>query len=246
MKYCLNYNQPKEWLTKADEIYVPASAWSNIPELMVNYPDKTIIVGFGAMPEDRIDTYIKNYPNLVFKTDDFSSADDLRLRSGRAYTSYTARSFNDIINMKENGHEYVIIASPLTFSLNELKKYFPDVKFRMCPNFAWENGGKGAINATFVRPEDVSVYDETVYAFDFYSESLLQERTLYHIYAENKTWPGDIDKLITNLNTYGLSNLRFTDTFAQRRANCHQNCHICGYCNRIVTLGKLIADKDED
>jgi hypothetical protein len=246
MKYCLDCRQPYEWLDKADEIYVPHFAWGSIPELILKYPDKTFIAKVENPNDDKIAIYAKNYSNIVFKTDNFSVADELKQSGARVYVSYTARSFNEINIMRDKGYEYIIVAAPVTFSVKELAQYYPNCKFRVCPNFAWECGMPASVNATFIRPEDVTHYEEGIYIFDFYSESLVQERTLYHIYAESKTWPGEINEIITNLNVYNFSNLRFPPSFGEMRANCRQACHICHYCNRVIALGKLVEKKDNN
>jgi hypothetical protein len=61
------------------------------------------------------------------------------------------------------------------------------------------------------------------FRFDEDAQYLQKERTMYHVYAENKTWPGNLNILITNLNHH-CENLLIADGIGERRMNCRQRC----------------------
>jgi len=85
----------------------------------------------------------------------------------------------------------------------------------------------------YIRPEDIDTYAEFIEHFEFDADNSLQkEHTLYHVYAENKNWPGNLNLLLTYLNM-DVDNRGFevipveegdTKIFAHRRVNCGQRC----------------------
>ena len=56
---------------------------------------------------------------------------------------------------------------------------------------------------------------------------------MYKIYAEDKTWPGNLNLIIDNLN-FNVDNRLFyaEDNLAERRMNCKHKCMIgaCRFC----------------
>ena len=95
---------------------------------------------------------------------------------------------------------------------------------RAIPNLAYEPylSHENGICGGWIRPEDTEVYGQYISVFEFYAPKMLEkESTLYHIYAENKKWPGNLNLLIDNLN-YDFNNnaLYDEDNFALRRMNC--------------------------
>ena len=62
-----------------------------------------------------------------------------------------------------------------------------------------------------------------------------KESTLYHVYAEQKTWPGNLNLIIDELNCDFDNRLIYDeDNFAIRRMNCQQKCKSFGSCHYCV------------
>ena len=111
------------------------------------------------------------------------------------------------------------------------------IPLRAMPNIAYipyiphENGIIGG----WVRPEDTEAYGQYIDTFEFYTfKALEKEAALYKVYAENKTWQGNLNLIIENLN-FNIDNRLIYDenNFATRRMNCKQKClngHSCHYC----------------
>ena len=59
MKFCLSSRQSKQYLEKADEIRVDFRDRNSIPDLAMDYPDKTII--------------LVQYPGDKFETDELET-----------------------------------------------------------------------------------------------------------------------------------------------------------------------------
>ena len=59
---------------------------------------------------------------------------------------------------------------------------------------------------------------------------------MFHIYNDNKTWPGKLDLLITNFNLE-IDNRAIVNDLAEVRMNCGQKCMRsgnCRYCDTAV------------
>ena len=101
---------------------------------------------------------------------------------------------------------YIILAAPLCFDLKKVKAK-TQIPIRLCPNLAFDayipraNG----ICGSWIRPEDVEIYEEWVDTLEFITDDLSKESTLFHIYAENKVWPGNLNLLLTNFNVNSMS-----------------------------------------
>ena len=104
-------------------------------------------------------------------------------------------------------------------NLDELDKF--DITIRMSPNiayYAYIPRGNGIIGG-WVRPEDTEVYEEYIDVFEFEDCDKKKEEALYRIYAEQKSWPSDLNGLISNLNYHASGKLILPD-FAKVRIFC--------------------------
>ena len=128
-------------------------------------------------------------------------------------------NFYDLKALVDYGCCDVKIDAPLTHMANKIEKY--DITVRMSPNIAYyayiprENG----IIGSWVRPEDTELYEDFVDIFEFENCDKRKEEALYRIYAEQKTWPGDLNNLITNLN-FSTNNKLILPEFGIARTIC--------------------------
>ena len=238
MKYSISNRQTKQMLNKADEIIVRSNDYRIISDLFVDYPDKMIILDIKPEMEKEIQDYIillaqENSERFCCKIYDMNNIGWYKNNNIKFYYGFPINSFYDVKGLIDLGVEYISIMAPLTFSMNRLVEF--NMKFRMVPNVAYsayiprDNG----ILGQWVRPEDVPFYENGIYIFDFEDcDSLEKERTLYHIYAEQKNWPGNLNLLISNLNI-DVDNRAIIDELGESRANCGmrccetQTCHLC-------------------
>ena len=138
------------------------------------------------------------------------------------------------------------LAEPLFFEMDIVKQF--GVPVRMVPNVAYIDGlpREDGVCGTWVRPEDLDLYEDYVEVVEFEDANLKKEQALYRIYAEQKNWPGDLQMIITNLNHDGLNRIIVPD-FAEKRLNCGQRCQKtgnCKLCYRALTLA--MPDKIRD
>lgn len=105
----------------------------------------------------------------------------------------------------------------------------------------------------WVRPEDLwNEYYKYVDYIEFDTpkeptrEDLMREQALFRIYAEQKTWSGEVDKIVENINHMAINRLLPKD-FGEHRANCRQTCEIysnCHYCYRALDLADSVKLKE--
>lgn len=253
MKYCVNCRQPKDVLEKVDEIYVEPRDYRIVPELFVKYPDKRIILEFNANNFELavLQQYAEASPeNFVVKLmylndQNLSFVKDFGIKF---YYGYPISTFYELRGLQDLGVEYIFIQEPLSFEMEKLSKI--DMKFRMVPNIAYAAyiPRKDGLHGQWVRPEDIKYYEDGIYVFDFEDANLEKERTLFHIYAENGCWPGNLNLLLTNFGI-NIDNRLFPADFGEHRSNCGQRCQsrgTCHYCDLNIRFHDMVQEHREE
>lgn len=242
MKYCLSARQPKAIQSKADELLVMANDHKYIPELFIDFSDKMIILDLPFARFDELRDAVKTYAeagaeNFCCRIDNLLIASWFKDNNIKFYYKYPASTFYEVNDLISLGVEYVAITAPLTFKMNMLHRNNRQTKYRMVPNVSYdayiprENG----IYGQWVRPEDIKYYEKGIYVFEFDSANdLIKEKTLYHIYAEQKNWPGNLNLLITNFNI-NVDNRLLPDNIGEIRSTCGQRCQETGRCHICKT-----------
>lgn len=246
MKYCLKSRQNKKYLALADEIFVECRDYRQVSDLFIEYPDKMIIL---EITNEKFEEEESTFMNIV---EEYSKISNnfccciYNLKQAmwfieheiKYYYGYPVSTFYDVRALAAIGVEYIKVTAPLTFQIPNLAKF--DTKFRMVPNVAYDayiprNDG---ICGQWVRPEDIEHYENGIYVFEFENANLEKERTLHHIYAEEKVWNGNLNLLITNLNI-NADNRAMPDEFGAMRSTCGQRCMVNGACHFCATAFKF-------
>lgn len=145
------------------------------------------------------------------------------------YWNFPITTFYELRALKDIGVEYALIEAPLTHDI--IKAASIGVKLRMVPNVAYyafiprDNGVCGS----WIRPEDLYMYEPYIEAIEFEDCDLKKEQALYRIYCEQKAWPGDLGMIITNLNYLGVNRMIPSD-LTKRRMTCGQKCQSGKHC----------------
>lgn len=244
MKYCLSYKQDANYLQKADEIRIPANAVNTILDIHETAPNATIILMFPYLESEKIALLdwkgLENY-NILLKNNFIIGAsnreiwDECKKRGIKFYCSTFINSFYDLQAAKDYGCCYALISAPLTHSLKKVKQI--GIPIRMVPNLADYSiiPKKDGVLGSWVRPEDVELYEPYVDVFEFETSEPRKERGLYRVYADKEGWPGSLNLLITNLNYQGTNRLLPRD-LADRRINCGQRCLTGTHCRACYHL----------
>ena len=121
------------------------------------------------------------------------------------------------------------------------------IPIRLHPNIAYdayiprENG----ICGQWIRPEDEHIYDEYVDTFEFITNDLEKEKTLLHIYKDNKYYNGNLNLLFTNFNV-NVDNRALPENIGELRANCGQRCMsqgTCHFCENGIKFSNNIRER---
>jgi hypothetical protein len=243
MKYCLSSRQNKEYLTKADQIKVQYRDRKSIPDLIIDYPDKEIILENPTGEElDWNDLKLwktLSKDNLILSLLEVRQLTEAVKMGFKAYFGWTINDFETLRTVLNMGVCYVKISGPLFFDLDNVNKIAGN-KIRITANVAFDDGlpREDGVVGTYIRPEDVDVYANYVDSIEFEDCDLTKEQTLYRIYAEKKAWPGELGMLITNFNYVG-TNRMIPSSFGLARLSCKQKCQStssCRACYRILEL----------
>lgn len=247
MKYSLSSRQSKKYLALADEILVEARDYRQISDLFIEYPDTMIILQIENVNLNEpdymkvVEEYGKSSENFCCCIYNLREANWFKERGIKFYYGYPINSYYDMRGLIHMGVEYIKIIAPLTFCMKELSTI--DMKFRMVPNVAYDSYilRENGICGQWIRPEDVSYYDNGIYVFDFEDATLDKERTLYDIYTSG-VWNGNLNLLLTNLNI-NADNRALPDDIGETRANCGQRCMergICHFCETAFMFEKAL------
>lgn len=250
VKYCMSCRQPDRVLRQADEIKFELRDFRALSEYVEKFPNKTFILEMDKdIPKDFDWNKIENYAKIVdfyVALYDLGHIPECSLRNIKYYYKYQINTFYELQGLKDLGVSYVLIGAPLTHDLWAAKSI--GVPLRMMPNIAYLPYIKHSdgIEGSWVRPEDVDKYDQYIAAFEFYApNNLKKEAALYRIYAEDKSWPGNLSLLIDYLEVDANNQIIYDEeNFAKRRMNCGQICQKgkhCRFCyNQLIESPKLV------
>ena len=241
MKYCLSARQPENVLKRADEIKIELRDFRAIPDYIDKYPNAALILNMvNELPEkfswEEIELYSKKHGDFYCAISNKNQAVECKLREIKFYYKYPVTSFYELEALKDMGVSYVLVGVPLIFDLKAVSRY--GIPLRTIPNLAYEPylEHEHGICGGWIRPEDTDKYGEYISVFEFYAPKMLEkEATLYHVYAENKKWPGNLNLLIDFLNIDINNNAIYDEeNFAEKRMNCRQRCISTGTCHYCI------------
>ena len=253
MKICLNARQSDVYLQKANEIKVEARDHKAIPDLAEKYPNADIILNMGPVDNGRIThENLKTYnilckENFLVCTGDISPETRHFFESNniKYYWGYEVCTTYELKALKENTQVcYVRVGAPLFFQQDIVKDY--GIPVRVVPNVAHSNyvPHTDGVNGTWIRPEDLHLYEPTVTAIEFEGiDNQEQEQALYRIYAEQHKWPGELNMIVQNLGA-SPTNRMIPSECTEYRLNCGQRCTSKGNCTLCWRYFSL-ADPDK-
>lgn len=247
MKYCVSGRQPINILRQADEIKMEYRDRQKLLDYIEDLPEKTYIL---EIPKGTMDIdwdflkMISDKVDFMLCLFDLSYSKEAANREIKFYWGYPIISYYELNGLLPYAPCYLLLGAPLYFDLSRVHRMSGGIPVRLCPNAAFdtyiprENGIKG----TWVRPEDIGVYEPWVAAFEFITENLKQEATLLHVYKDNGNWPGNLNILFTNFNV-NVDNRAIPEEIGELRANCGQRCMsngTCHFCDTAIKFSDLV------
>lgn len=249
MHYCLSAQVSDEYIKKVDEIRIKYKELNKLLDLYEINPNLSIILTISTQQKDagidwnEIEKYNTMWQKrLIVETDSFEIMDVCKALDIKFFYALPVNNFYDLKALAEYGCCDVKIDAPLTHMLDKLSVY--DITYRMTPNIAYyafiprENG----IIGSWVRPEDVELYEDYIDVFEFEDCDKKKEEALYRVYNETKSWIGDLNKLITNFNYQGV-NHKISKDLTLCRMFCNQKCTQgvnCNICQRFLDISTKI------
>lgn len=182
MHYCLSSQVGNEYLKKADEIRVLYSRLDSILDLFEINPNATFILRITSKDDKNkirwteIEKYnIMTKQKLIIETDDFDIMDACKALNIKFFYAIPINSFYDLKALADYGCCDVKIDAPLTHMLDKIEKF--DITIRMSPNIAYYSyiPRPNGVIGSWVRPEDVELYEEYVDVFEFENCDIKQE-----------------------------------------------------------------------
>ena len=264
MKYSLHLRTVShKYLQKADEIMIEYRDRKAIPDYAKKYPNARIALEVTPDTPWEIseikDYFILAKNNLILCLPDIRDERIPQLIEAGIpfFWGYTITTFAELRALIQAGASEVRIGAPLFFECDKLQKF--NITKRICANVAHEGylPFMDGIIGSWIRPEDVSVYEDTFDIIEFADCKENKEEALYRIYAEQKNWPGRVDMIITNIVTPAYNRM-IPEEFATTRKNCGQRCAsggACRICYRLLALAipdlireyqEAIKEKAED
>lgn len=235
MKLCVSARQEPKYLDWAEEIIFEYKDREGIFDFIQKFPDKTIILI--AYNEEDLDwAEIQKYNILtkekfILALNNFYLVNTCKEQGIKFYFGYPITSYDELTAALAMGSYYVRLGAPLFFDMDYIKTHFPEAKIRLIPNVAYDDFyfRENGIPGTWIRPEDIRMYDPYAEVIEFNDANLMKERALIRIYWEERYWPGDLQMIITNLNAEGVN--RFIPSeVTEKRLNCRQICKARRHC----------------
>lgn len=242
MKFCLRSRVSSNYLAKAHEIKVDTRDYNSVPDVIEKYPNADIILELFHKEDINWDELrrwgILAKGRLILCLDKIEDIPKARAINVRYYLGYPVTNYYELNALIAQEVCYIVVGMPLFFEVNKLKPFAVD--FRCIPNVAYIDGmwRSDGVCGQWIRPEDLELYDDIFTAIEFSHVKVDKEEALYRIYAEQKTWPGDLGMIIENLNYLG-ENRMLDRQVTESRMNCGQRCQSgsrCKICYRALDL----------
>lgn len=152
--------------------------------------------------------------------------------------------YEDARDLKRLGSQYVLIEAPLFFEMDKVSNL--EVPVRLAPNVAYydnwipkENGLYGS----WIRPEDIDLYNSYVDTIEFAASSATQEEGYYRVYCKDKEWGLELSNFIKNYGRFPGHNAYIPQSFTEARLNCGQKCQSDGSCHICYKAIQLSINK---
>ena len=243
MKYSLSWRSDN-W-KQADEVVCPANQLGFI--LKDIQPNQRLVIVRARTDIDDIMKYIPENIDYTIRCTDIWTY-KLVSRNYKAYIDAPVTDWETFHIYQELGVTDIRIDGPLCFCGEALSKARESgVKIRAKIGFyGFERANRKLTpNTFFIRPEDISIYEDAIDIIEFPDEDKKGE-VLFRIYTEMGCFTDNLNILYGRFDGYDdIRNTLFSDIFALRRYNCKQRCldpaaSPCHYCFTEFNIVKSI------
>lgn len=250
MKYCLSYDNK---ILNPDELALSAHHLGYYSQ--EDSTKRIIIVLRDEELTEEMTTELtkaKNrIPNYTIKTYSLSVLQMLLDLGFNAFLGYAIDNWELFYELAAIGVSDIEISGSICFQTARLKqeKKARNLTLRCCPNFIvnalFPKNKKSRVNNFFIRPEDISSYEDVFDVFDFSTTTLEKQKVCFNIYSRGH-FDDDISLLIPAIGTH-THNAYIDSSFAESRLNCGQACiqkgSHCHLCSSICKLTDTLVDR---
>lgn len=251
MLFSVNYKSA--YKQEADEIRCPVNQLGLILPFIKNNPNKRYNIAAVSSVErpkmiEQIDIVKEITDNYTIECNDISTLISLIFNGYNAYLSFPVTDWETFSNLVNQGVSDIYIDGPLGFQFDAVIKAKQDnpVKIRVSPTVS-PNAALSSLETSssfFIRPEDLTRYEEMIDIIDFKIPEQEKEDALYKIYKRG-TFDFNLADLIEHLRLR-VPNLFIQKEFVDYRLNCGQRCRIpgksCHLCDTQVSLTNTLLD----
>lgn len=230
MNYCLSSQVNSDYWKLIQEIKLPYKNLNKILDIYEVNPNLSFILRITSKEDKNkikwkdIEQYnIMTQGKIIIETDSFEIMDVCKLFNLKYFYAIPINTLHELKALVDYGCCDARIDAPLTHMLDKVSQY--PITLRMTPNVAYYKyiPHKDGVIGSWVRPEDVELYEPYIDVFEFEDCDRDKEQSLYNMYAVHKKWPGSINNLISNLDYQGTNHLVPSD-FSRLRLTCGQKC----------------------
>lgn len=211
-------------------------------------PEKRIILDVPGYESDFAtwNMYAEKFEFFCVALHLLSRSEEMNEQGIKWYWPYPITTYYELTEILKMNPCYVLLGPPLSFDLPNVKLKTKEIPLRMVcnvarPNYLADSSSSG-IHGQFIRPEDVELYGEYIDVIEFgdIEGDMKKERTLLHIYKDNKEWPGNLNILISGLNQ-NVDNRIIPEDFGPCRMICGQKCmktSLCHLCDSAILFAE--------
>ena len=249
LKFCLNSRMANSYLEKADEISIDYRDRGQLLDFIEKYPKAQLIISISYLDED-IDwkqlglasralnakgrSLIARIPNLKY-------IDNCKEYNIKYFYGYEVDNFYELQTLLKYDVCALCIGPQFSHSLIYLPDIIPlNVELRHTLGRAISSELMDISFAPYgywVRPEDIDFYEQYYSTYEILGHGS-QAEAMYRIYAEQKSWSGDLTMIVKDM-TINATNRMIPPDLAERRARCEMICLNNGMCNKCERLLKL-------
>ena len=256
MKYCLKYTNICTKLNRADEISIKYIEDKGLVDFMKKFSSQRIILrvdtwNFSQNEIRKLIAIRKQYPEYNF-TVALSNLDKdivpvFQKENIPFFEDEPCQDWETFNLLLEVGVSDIDISGPLAFEMSKVKRVLNSfnrkVVIRATPNKVVKfREGTDDLVGFYIRPEDVEMYEDFIDVLEF--EGLEHQDTFFSIYAENKSFIGNLNQCIYNFQK-PIDNKGLITLFGEKRRDCGRQCLSGGCCNRCYTLADLAKPMGE-
>lgn len=250
MKYCLKYTNICTKLNKSNEISIKYIEGKDLIDFMKKFSSQRIILRIDSTDlfHNEVRKLIairKQYPQYNFTVAlpyfDATLMPWLLSENIPFFIAKPCSNWEEFHYLLKQGVSDIDISGPLAFEMSKVKRVLNSldrkVIIRATPNRVEKIMAQtDSLIGFYIRPEDVEMYEGFIDVLEF--EGLEHQDTFFSMYAEQKSFIGNLNQCIYNLDIK-IDNKGLVSLFGERRRDCGRQCLSGGHCHRCYDLADL-------